>query len=94
MKKLLNTVILALVITIALAFLGVLSAMAFTTPMAVNQGGLSTDAGCLQQNPGMSSALNYLEETRPFPTDISRTALATPEPAPTYHVGKIQLLMV
>ena len=72
----------------ALMFAGVSSVMAFTGTMIVNQGGICTDVERLHQNTALST-VNYLEETRPFPnTNISRTALATPQPEPTFHVGK------
>lgn len=92
MKRLLNAVLIFTILMVFM-FVGMGPAMAFTGTMAVNQGGSYTDVERLHQNSMQSSA--FLEETRPFlNTNIRRTALTTPQPAPTFHVGKIYRYMI
>lgn len=95
MKKLFDLIfklpLIILMLTVLL-FIGVSSVMASTDTMIVNQSGLYADVEYLYQNTA-SSAVNY-KETRPFLTDIGRTALTTPSPEPTYHVGKINSYMI
>ena len=91
MKRLLNAVLIFMILVVFM-FVGVSSVMAFNSSVAVNQSGSGINVERLLQN-SANFATNYLG-TMDSKNYMNTGTSASTLPEPTFHVGKIQPLMV
>ncbi len=90
MKRLLNAALIFMILMLFM-FIGVSSVMAFNAAVAVNQSGSCVNVERLLQN--SANTMIYLETANPIDYKSMETNAST-LPEPTFHIGKIQFLMV